>query len=113
MKQMVEAGVDVRLVTSPHPECPASCSAEKYTWLLEHLGETWVDRLIIARDKTHVRGDLLIDDKPIISGSSKHVSWKQVLFSQSYNKDVELGGRTRLSSWSTEDWATKILHSLN
>ena len=113
MKQMVEAGVDVRLVTSPHPACPASCSGEKYTWLLEHLGEAWVDRLIIARDKTHVQGDLLIDDKPIINGSSKHVSWKQVLFSQSYNKDVELGGRTRLSSWSTEDWATKLLSSLN
>ena len=47
MRSMVAAGVDVRLVTSPHPECPASCAAEKYEWLLNHLGQSWVDRLII------------------------------------------------------------------
>lgn len=113
MHQMVAAGVDVRLVTSPHLETPASCASEKYTWLLDHLGKSWVDRLIIARDKTHIQGDLLIDDKPKISGSSKHVSWKQVLFCQSYNQNVDLGGRTRLSSWSQEDWAATLLSSLN
>ena len=112
LKRMVAAGVDVRLVTSPHPACAASCAAEKYQWLLEHLGPTWIDRLIIARDKTHVQGDVLVDDKPKISGSSKVVRWNQVLYSQSYNKDVDLGGRQRLDSW-VGDWARVLLSGLS
>lgn len=111
LQRMVAAGVDVRLVTSPHPECAASCAAEKYQWLLAHLGHTWIDRLIIARDKTHVQGDVLVDDKPKISGSSKVVRWTQVLYSQSYNKTVDLGGRKRLGDW-VGDWASVLLSSL-
>ena len=111
LQRMVAAGVDVRLVTSPHPECAASCAAEKYQWLLAHLGHTWIDRLIIARDKTHVQGDVLVDDKPNISGSSKVVRWTQVLYSQSYNKAVDLGGRKVLGDW-VGDWASVLLSSL-
>ena len=112
LKRMVAAGVDVRLVTSPHPECAASCAAEKYQWLLAHLGPTWIDRLIIARDKTHVQGDVLVDDKPKISGSSKVVRWNQVLYSQSYNKDVDLGGRQRLENGWVGDWASVLVAGL-
>ncbi|CAE7681688.1 unnamed protein product, partial [Symbiodinium pilosum] len=45
-----------------------------------------------------VQGDLLVDDKPRITGS-KQQTWKHVIFSQSYNKDIE--GKPRLSSWSS------------
>lgn len=34
----------------------------------EHLGQAWIDRLILARDKTHVMGCMLIDDKPVVRG---------------------------------------------
>lgn len=60
-------------------------------------------RLIITRDKTHVQGDLLVDDKPRVSGS-RTASWTHVLFNQSYNKSME--GKARLSAWS--EWADAL-----
>lgn len=66
------------------------------------LGED-AARLIITRDKTHVQGDLLVDDKPRVSGS-RTASWTHVLFNQSYNKSME--GKARLSAWS--EWADAL-----
>ena len=71
---------------------------EKYTSVERMFGASFQERLIITRDKTHVQGDILIDDKPHISGS-KPRPWKHVIFSQSYNKDVQ--GKERLSSWTS------------
>ena len=36
----------------------------------EHLGSEFTKRVILTRDKTLVRGDVLIDDKPTIGGIS-------------------------------------------
>ena len=98
LQALVAEGVDVKLVTAPHPTCPGTCALEKYRSVERLFGAAFQDRLIITRDKTHVQGDLLIDDKPRISGS-KPCPFKHVLFSQSYNQDVE--GKQRLSSWAS------------
>jgi 5'-nucleotidase len=63
-----QSGIDVKLVTSPHPCCLAQCTVEKYDWVAKHLGEAWFKRLIITMDKTSVQGDMLIDDKPAVKG---------------------------------------------
>lgn len=60
------------------------CFTEKAAWVEKHLGSFWTERLILTQDKTVVFGDLLIDDKPDITGSIEH-SWTQVLYAQSYN----------------------------
>merc|ERR1711991_962529 len=80
--------VDVRIVTSPHPTCPGQCSNEKYEFVVKHLGKSWVDNLIIARDKTVISGDFIIDDKPKISGANLAPTWRHIHFLQSYNRDV-------------------------
>lgn len=49
-----------------------------------------LSRLIITRDKTHVQGEILVDDKPQVTGRKAAV-WKHVLFNQSYNQDVQAG----------------------
>jgi len=97
LKEMVERGVDVRLVTAPHPVCPGPCANEKYDFLLRHFGSDWIDRMIITRDKTHVVGAALIDDKPAVTGSAASPSWNHVLFDQPYNRQVE--GKSRLTEW--------------
>eukprot|EP00960_Hanusia_phi_P035749 751917-Hanusia_phi.AAC.4 len=63
LEEMLADGLDVRLVTAPHPSCPGSCCQEKFSWLKTHLGEQWLHRIILTRDKTFVLGDVLIDGK--------------------------------------------------
>lgn len=100
---MRDSGIDVRILTAPHPSCFAACASEKYQWVAEHLGEDWLPRLILARDKTHVRGRYLIDDKPKISGSSD-ATWDHVVFTQSYNQTVATN--RRMNSWA--DWRSLV-----
>ena len=40
----------------------------QFAWIEEHLGEDWLDKIIITKDKTVVNGHVLIDDRPNIKG---------------------------------------------
>jgi hypothetical protein len=51
------------------------------------LGEEFLHRLMIVRDKTLVKGAILIDDKPQVSGIVEQPEWTHVIFTRSYNKD--------------------------
>jgi len=104
MRGMLEAGFDVRIVTAPHPSCYAACAAEKFTWVDRYLGPDWCSRLIIARDKTHIRGAILVDDKPSVTGSQPS-SWQHVLFSQPWNRHI--GDFPRLASW--HEWPQMVV----
>ena len=116
LKEMVASGVNVRLVTSPHPTCPGSCASEKYEFVVKHLGSDWVDRLIIARDKTPILGDVIVDDKPTITGAFKKPAWKHVHFDQPYNRPANTmientKAHGRLKAWS--QWKNVISATLN
>lgn len=100
LNRLLEEGADVKLVTAPHPACAGSCAREKFLSVEKHLGPGWLERLIITRDKTHVQGDILVDDKPQVTGGQPTL-WTHVLFDQAYNRKVE--GKARMSSWS--QWA--------
>jgi hypothetical protein len=71
------------------------------------MGETWLPRLIMATDKTKVKGDILIDDKPMETlapgGPHTLATWEQVVFEAPYNHDV---ANVRLSFW--EDWREAV-----
>lgn len=60
------------------------CHSEKVQYLKEHFSDFWVKRTIITKDKTVVRGDGLIDDKPVITGAMKP-TWGQITYKQPYN----------------------------
>ena len=79
--EMVAAGIDVRLCSSPLSSSPC-CVMEKVEWAVAHLGKSWVDRIILTRDKTLVRGDILLDDAPQAKGSSLEPVWEHVYFDQ-------------------------------
>ena len=70
LKGMVKAGHDVRIVTSPWVSNP-TCASDKLNWVVKHYGSHWGPRVIITADKTLVRGDILIDDKPEIHGAAE------------------------------------------
>jgi len=108
VKKMEHAGFQIWFCTSPllgHP----TCCQEKLEWIQEHFGDEYVKRVILCQDKTIVRGDILIDDKPNITGLH-HPTWQQCIFDAPYNQ-----ARTdlpRMSDWC--DWdipLTKVLES--
>lgn len=95
LKGMVKAGHDVRIVTSPWVSNP-TCASDKLNWIVRHYGSHWGSRVIITTDKTLVHGDILIDDKPEVTGELVP-TWEHVLFDQPYNHDVTW--RRRLVDW--------------
>ncbi len=99
LEEMRAAGHQVFLCTSPLTGSPW-CVPEKLAWVERHLGGAWLDRVIIAKDKTLV-GDwrqpcVLVDDRPRITGLADPPPWRRVLFDAPYNR-AEPG--PRLSSW--------------
>lgn len=96
LHMMKEAGIDVFLCTAPYVT-NKTCASEKMEWVEEHLGSTWLNRTIITSDKTLVRGDVLIDDKPSIKGAMVP-SWKHIVFDAPYNRGIT----PRLDRW--EEW---------
>ncbi len=84
---LLELGHDVRICTSPLNQYQ-NCLIEKYEWVERHLGAEFVHRMIVTKDKTLVFGDVLVDDKPVITGS-RQPSWQHILFDQPYNRHVD------------------------
>jgi len=95
----IEAGHQVNIVTSPWWSNP-TCLQDKSDWVAKYLGEEYRHLLIFTGDKTAIRGDFLVDDKPHIKGSYSP-SWEQILFDQPYNREVT--HLHRITSWEN-DW---------
>ena len=95
VKALAAAGYRVYLCTAP-VTTSAHCAGEKFEWVRKNLGPEWVPKIILTSDKTAVRGDVLIDDKPKIVGGCSAV-WAQLLFDAPYNRTVT--HLPRLSRW--------------
>lgn len=98
MNEMLDEGYDVAICTAPWKTNP-TCVQDKLEWVDRYLGHRWRERMVISRDKTRVRGDLLIDDKPEIKGLHEPL-WKQAYFTQPYN--AMLTDKPHLDRWA--DW---------
>jgi 5'-nucleotidase len=98
LEQLAQDGHDVRILTSPLMWNP-TCASDKLLWADEHFGGDWKARVIIARDKTLVRGDILIDDKPDITGDLNPI-WRHVRFDTVYNQNRD---GLRLCGWGDID----------
>ena len=94
-------GLDVHICTAPISDYQ-NCVAEKFMWVEQHLGREWVSRIILTKDKTWVRGDILIDDKPQISGSLAPL-WTQWLYDAPYNRQYH--DRRRVCWQDSASWA--------
>ncbi|XP_037665199.1 5'(3')-deoxyribonucleotidase, mitochondrial, partial [Choloepus didactylus] len=68
VKQMANLeNTDVFICTSPI-KMYKYCPYEKYAWVEKHLGPAFLEQVVLTRDKTLVSADLLIDDRPDITG---------------------------------------------
>jgi 5'-nucleotidase len=100
MLGMLQAGHVLWVCSTPVAES-AYCEGEKKAWLREHYGETLARRTVFTHDKTLVKGDILIDDKPKIVGEHTP-EWEHVLYAQSYNSSVPDRRRITWMNWRSE-----------
>ncbi|CAN8066414.1 unnamed protein product [Agarophyton chilense] len=98
IREMLAAGLQVILCTAPHPLQYETCVAEKYGWVRKWLGESFLSKIVITRDKTIVKGRVLIDDKPAVKGKCDKPDWEHVVFEQPYNLEVD--DRPRMKNWA-------------
>lgn len=98
LREMEAAGLHVKLCTSPSIFQYESSAGCKYAWVRQWLGEDWMPRLVITRDKTVVRGRVLIDDKPAIRGACDNPEWAHVIYTMPYNAGI--ADKPRISDWS-------------
>ena len=92
-------GVEVNICTSPLLSNPF-CVQEKYDWILSHLNSEWARRVITLKDKTLIRADLLIDDKPNVMGVEQP-TWEHILYSQPYNQHITSKRRITWQDWKS------------
>lgn len=99
IKQLANMGHHIMLVT--HAYDTNYAWAENRQWVEDHFGPDWARyHLRQTPDRTDIQADLLIDDKPDISGNCSTPSWRQILFDQPYNRSV---GKLRIYSWNLEE----------
>ena len=86
VKDIESRGHKIFICTSPL-NAYQNCVKEKYEWIEEHLGFEWTKKLILTKDKTLVQGDILIDDKPEVTGVTKPL-WEHIVFEKAYNRNT-------------------------
>ena len=97
VREMEAMGWDVRICTTPMRRYE-HCAPEKFEWIETRLGAKWVDKIIMTRDKTMVRGDVLIDDMPQIMGGYPTL-YTHVIYDQPYNREVTDKPRMTWANW--------------
>jgi 5'-nucleotidase len=102
LEEMQARGLEVFICTSPLSSYK-NCVLEKYEWVEEYLGPSWVRQIVLTKDKTIIKGDILIDDKPLITGAEEHPEWEHILYDRPYNKGVH---RRRIT-W--DNWRNVLL----
>jgi 5'-nucleotidase len=95
LEEMVESGLEVFLLSTPHLT-NRTCASDKFNWIEDRFGEFFMKRTNLTLDKTLFRADLLIDDKPTVTGAMKPV-WQHVLFDQPYNQHIK--DKNRIYGW--------------
>ncbi len=77
------AHADVWVCTKPL-EANATCRDDKATWLARHFGEEWTRKMIVAPDKSMVRGHVLLDDAPHPTWFEQ-APWRPMIFPMPWN----------------------------
>jgi 5'-nucleotidase len=107
VKEMAAKGYRVFFCTSP-VLTSHHCAGDKFEWVRKHFGQEWVQRIIITSDKTAVRGDVLIDDKPKITGTNLP-TWRHLMFDAPYNMSET--PPMRMNDWTQWEKAITALLS--
>lgn len=89
VRLLEDAGHEVWILSRPSAK-NLNCYSEKAYWVQKYLGDDMVEKLILACDKSLVKGDYLIDDQGgfgqeefegewIVFGSNSFDTWEKVI----------------------------------
>lgn len=104
VKEAQYLGHEVFFVSAPWVTNPTGAS-DKYAWVEEHFGLDMAKKLVLARDKTIVSGDILFDDKHPIPNREKS-TWTQVYVDAPYNQEQP---GLRIQDWTTDEWKDVLI----
>ncbi len=104
LEEMESLGFEVFICSSPLSTYE-NCVFEKYKWVEKCIGPEWVKKIILTKDKTVVKADYLIDDKPVITGAENNPSWEHILYDRTYNRHID----KRRVTW--ENWKDVLIPS--
>lgn len=107
VQELLDAGVDLWVCTKPLEVNP-TCRDAKGAWLREHFPEL-ERKLIIAPDKSLVRGDYLLDDAPHMKWVERAM-WEAIVFTAPYNG--EGSEWEHLPHWSWSDGVDLLLRRI-
>jgi 5'(3')-deoxyribonucleotidase len=95
VKFLKNVGHKIVWVTSPWESC-FGWDVARRRWIREHFGD---DDIVITKSKEHVKGDVLIDDKPanVEAWQKAHPQGRALLFRAHYNDNYR--GDVRRFSW--------------
>lgn len=99
--EMVQLGLKVYICTSPLSDSATNAS-DKINWIKIHFNSELARRVIITKDKTLVKGDYLIDDRPQVKGIATP-TWQHLLFAAPTNNHIQ----TTKITW--QNWQDFIL----
>lgn len=97
--KMKEMGWVVKICTSPLTNYK-HCILEKFEWVEENLGFEYTKDLIVTKDKTLVKADFLIDDRPHIGGVATP-EWEHIIYDAPYNRQITDKRRVTWSNWES------------
>jgi len=99
ISEITKLGHEVFICTSPLSKYE-NCVLEKYQWIDEHLGKEWTKKIILAKDKTLIKSDFLIDDKPEIKGIHTPI-WEHIIYEQPYNSKENSKKKLNWKNWKS------------
>ena len=94
LKEMEQMGLELFICTSPL-SAYKNCVLEKFEWVDRELGDDWVSRIVLTKDKTLVKADYIIDDKAEITGVESSPEWEHIIYDRPYNR----GGKKKRLTW--------------
>jgi len=100
LTEMRSMGHEVFICTSPLTTYQ-NCVLEKFEWVDRVLGSQWVSNIILTKDKTLVKADYLIDDKPNITGVENTPDWEHIVYDQPYNREIDNKRRLTWGNWKS------------
>ncbi|HTN57914.1 MAG TPA: hypothetical protein VL043_06585 [Protaetiibacter sp.] len=92
---VTRAGATTGVCTTPWPTNP-TCASDKLDSVARLFGAQLARATTITHDKTAVVADILIDDKPTITGRVAEPAWVRIFFTQRYNRG--------LPGWRIDTW---------
>lgn len=117
IKALEAVGHDIWFVSTPFLT-HETCASEKMQWVQEHMPVSLHKKVILTMDKTLIRGDVLIDDKPEVTGIDRP-QWKHLCFGEYGYSNLTQSDRVRdwyevenavtLLQWERELLNTKVV----